>query len=171
MEHGMWRRAVSLAAAVALGVSFSVAALAHGHGHGDWGDPAKIEKHVNEHVEKIIKTVKATDDQKAKIYQIRDRLMPDLLTLVKDKRAAKQEFKDAWKQPTFDSAKLNAMVDRVADEHRAFAHKIVEAKAEMHKLLTPEQRDKLAKMYESMHKDRAEHMHKKGAEKPSKTTK
>ncbi len=137
------------AAAIGLAV---VAGLALAHGRGTWtDDPAKIEKFVNKHVEKLIQEIQATDAQKTKIYAIRDSVLPDILALSKDRKAAKEEFKQAWSKDTFDKAKVQATADRLGDEYRAFGHKILDAMGEFHAILTPEQRDKVAKMWEHEH--------------------
>jgi Spy/CpxP family protein refolding chaperone len=165
MAYETKKRLLPLLTATVFGLLLTAPAMGGGmHGWGD--DPGKIEKAYKAKVDKVIKAAKATDEQKTKIYAIRDRLLPDLQKLAKDKSEARKEFQEAWKQPQFDAAKLNATVDRIGDEYRAFCHKVVEAKAELHGILTPEQRGKVLALWEKEHKE-WKHGYGKG-EKPSK---
>ena len=128
------------------------ASLVAGCGHssrGRWSDdPARMEEHVEKHVDRLLSKLDATDEQRQKVYALRDRVIPDLLALMKGHGADRKEFVELWNQPTFDAAKLNALVDKRVDEFRAAGHNLANAAAEFHALLTPEQREKLGKMCE-----------------------
>lgn len=141
-----------IAKATVLVAALLGASLVAGCGHsprGRWSDePARVEEHVKKHVDRLLSKLDATDEQRQKVYALRDRLMPDLLALMKDRSADKREFAELWSQPTFDAAKLNALVDRRGDELRAAGHNLANATAEFHSLLTPEQRQKVAQMCE-----------------------
>ena len=111
-------------------------------------DPAQVEEGVKSHVDRMLSKLDVTDDQRAKAYALRDRVMPDILALVKAHQEDGKQLKELWSQPTFDTAKLNAQVDKTSDEMKVFLHKMADVTGEFHALLTPEQRDKLQKMCE-----------------------
>lgn len=133
---------------VALVGASLVAGCGHSH-RGRWSDdPARLEEHVKKHVDRLLSKLDATDEQRQKVYALRDRLMPDLVALMKGRSAGKQEFVELWNQPTLDAGKLTALVDKRIDEFRAAGHDLANATAEFHAILTPEQRAKLGQMCE-----------------------
>jgi Spy/CpxP family protein refolding chaperone len=144
----MYSRSQILQRAVLVAALVSAAFVA-GCGHrerGRWSeDPARVEEHVKKHVDRLLSKVDATDEQRQKAYAIRDRLIPDAQAFAKAPAADRKLFAELWNQPTFDAAKLNALVDQRSDELRKAAHNLANATAEFHAILTPEQREKLRK--------------------------
>jgi len=145
---GLIAMTTALVAAL-LGAAVVAGCGRHSRGGSRWSDdPARMEEHVKKHVDRLLSKLDATDEQRPKVYALRDRVMPDLLGLMKGKSAGKKEFVELWSQPTLDAAKLNALVDKRVDEFRVTGHNLANAAAEFHALLTPEQRQKLGKMCE-----------------------
>ncbi|MBI5016897.1 MAG: Spy/CpxP family protein refolding chaperone [Deltaproteobacteria bacterium] len=116
--------------------------------HREGADPSRVEEHVKKGVDRLLKKVDATDEQRQKVYALRDRIMPDIVGLAKDREATMKEIQELWKQPTLDAAKLNALVDQRADQLKTLAHKLADVAKEFHDILTPEQREKLGRMGE-----------------------
>ncbi|MBI5017153.1 MAG: Spy/CpxP family protein refolding chaperone [Deltaproteobacteria bacterium] len=135
----------ALFVAALAGVSLLAGCGHRSRGHGPM-DESRVEEHVKKHVDRLLSKMDATDEQRQKVYALRDRLMPDLQALVKARDADKKEFIELWNQPTFDAAKLNALVDQRVDQFRTTGHNLANATAEFHAILTPEQREKLAQM-------------------------
>lgn len=110
----------------------------------EWArDPDRIERYMTERVDRMLKKVDATDEQRTKAYAIRDRLMPKLVAFAQARPNTVKEALALWDQPTLDTAKLNALVDKRSDEMKALAHELVYGAGEFHAILTTEQRRKL----------------------------
>lgn len=132
------------------------ALLASGCGHRRYQegppDPAKVEEHVKSGVDRMLSKIDATDIQRQKVYELRDRLMPDVLAMVSGHYDTMKEVKNLWTSPDkLDPAKLDALCAKRGDEMKAMFHKFNVAAAEFHDLLTPEQRAKLVDMAERHH--------------------
>lgn len=119
-----------------------------GCGHGHPRDPAQVAKFVNARVDDLLDDVDATPDQRTKIHAIADRMLAEGQAF----HAGQAEVHDAllgqWKAESPDKAKLHALVDARIDAMRKLAHDAVDAGVEAHDVLTPAQREKLAKKAE-----------------------
>ncbi|MBI5446065.1 MAG: hypothetical protein HY900_33240 [Deltaproteobacteria bacterium] len=143
---------VGTAAAVAFLAAPGWANMGHGCGHGKGGyDPARLEEHVKEKVDHFLGAVEATDEQRQKIYGVRDRAIP----LLKEQMELKQKAMELRKQENPDANEFYALVDRKAD----LAKQLFDLKSEGRALLTPEQRQKAKQMHTDMH---GKGMHGKG---------
>ncbi|MBI5445643.1 MAG: Spy/CpxP family protein refolding chaperone [Deltaproteobacteria bacterium] len=135
-----------VAAAALLGAGLVTGCRAHGRHAG--ATPAEIQERVDDGLAHLERKIDATEEQKAKIAALKDRLMPDLLNLRKSHDAAAREAASLWSAPSLDTAALDALVDTTVEELRGTAHKLIQAAAELHAVLTPEQRQKLADLHE-----------------------
>jgi len=124
----------------------------HGHGHGHGRDPAEVAAFVTGRVEDALDDLDATPDQRARILAVKDRLLEAAKGLHGDRAGTHDALLAAWKAETPDRAALDALVDRRAGEMTAFAHQLVDAGVEVHAILTPEQREKLARKVERWHR-------------------
>jgi Spy/CpxP family protein refolding chaperone len=122
-----------------------------GH-HGPGRDPAQVAAFVNGRVDDLLDDVDATPDQRTRIHALADRMLAEGQALHADHEATHQTLLDAWKAETPDKAKLHALVDARADAFRKLAHDAVDAGVEAHDVLTPAQREKLAKKAERWHR-------------------
>jgi Spy/CpxP family protein refolding chaperone len=123
----------------------------HG-GHGHPRDPAQVAKFVNARVDDLLDDVDATPDQRTKIHAIADRMLAEGQALHADHAQVHETLLAQWKADTVDKAQLHALVDARMDELRKLAHDAVDAGAEAHDVLTPPQREKLAKKAERWHR-------------------
>jgi Spy/CpxP family protein refolding chaperone len=123
-----------------------------GHGKGCGNEPCskeeRVEKHADRFTERLLRKVDATEEQRRKINAIKEKLLPELATLSKERGDTLKEALALFGEPTADGAKLDALVDRKADEMRALGHKLAAAAVEVHAVLAPEQRQKLMALAE-----------------------
>ena len=103
-------------------------------------DPARMEKMVSHQVEDALDDLKATPEQRQAITAVKDRLLTRGKALRADHRATVKEALGLWEASSFDKARALALVDARLDAMRTMAHEAVEATAEVHQTLTPEQR-------------------------------
>jgi Spy/CpxP family protein refolding chaperone len=122
------------------------------HRHGPGRDPAELAAFVTDRVDGVLDDVDATPEQRTRIHAVKDRL----LAAGQKARGGHQEVHEAlraeWSAATPDAARLHALVDARAQELKAFAHEAVDAGVEVHGILTPEQREKVAKKIDRWHR-------------------
>lgn len=136
-----------LAAVALLGAGFLGGCRGHRHG-GPWAHtPADVQERADDLLTLLEKKIDATDDQKAKLSALKERLMPELLALQKSHEAAAKEVETLWLAPSLAPAALDALADKKVEEFRATERKLSQAAAELHALLTPEQRQKLWELH------------------------
>ncbi len=147
-ETHMTRHLLTLTAAGGL---LALTALATGCGHHH-RDPAQVASFVGARVDDLLDDLNATDAQRTQTHALKDRLLADGLKLHGEGEPIHAEVLAQWNSPTVDRARLHALVDERMDAFRAFAHEAVDAGVDFHDLLTPDQRAKVAKKVERMHK-------------------
>jgi Spy/CpxP family protein refolding chaperone len=140
----------ALALAVVLGV-VTLSGFGCSH-HGHPRDPAQVAKFVSGRVDDLLDDVDATPDQRTKIHAIADRMLAEGQALHADHAKVHDTIVAQWKAETPDKAQLHALVDARMDELRKVAHDAVDAGVEAHDVLTPAQREKLAKKAERWHR-------------------
>ncbi len=145
MKSKLWMTLAGLAAVIAL-AGFGRC------GGPDRHDPAQMAAFVTDQVDDVLDDLNATDAQRQQIHAIKDRLLAQGMELHKDGEPLHGEVKAQWESATPDRARLHALVDQRFDAMRAFAHQAVDAGIEVHDILTPEQRAKLEKKAERMHR-------------------
>jgi Spy/CpxP family protein refolding chaperone len=135
---------LALTGAALLAFTATPGAAGFGHGHGKGGcDPARLEEHVKQKVDKMIEALGADDQQRQTLYGVRDRAIP----LLKEKMALKKEAKELWKDENPSKEALHQMIDRKA----AIAKELADLKLEAMAALTPEQRQKAREMHKERH--------------------
>jgi len=121
-----------------------------GHGHGK--DPAQLAAFVTDRVDDALDDVDATPDQRTRIHAIKDRM----LEAAKEAHAGHDEVRATvlgeWKADSMNRQKLHDLVDQRAEVLRKLAHQAVDAAADAHDVLTPAQREKVAKKAERWHR-------------------
>lgn len=147
MKSKLWMTLAGLAAVIALG-GFGRC------GGPDRHDPAQMAAFVTDRVDDMLDDLNATDAQRQQVHAIKDRLLAQGMEMHKDAEPLHGEVKAQWESATPDRARLHALVDQRFDAMRAFAHQAVDAGIEVHDILTPEQRAKLEKKVERMHRFR-----------------
>ena len=138
---------------VIIGLALGVAVVAlTGFGFGRcWHhrhDPARMAELVTERVDDALDDVDATPEQRQRIHAVKDRMLARAKELHGDRAEGREVILEAWKSDAPDAATLHALVDERADAMRKLAHEAVDAGIEVHGILTPEQRAKLAEKAE-----------------------
>ncbi len=145
MKSRFWTIAAGLAAVLALA------------GFGRCGgpnsrDPSQVAAFVTDRVDDTLDDLNATDAQRQQIHAIKDRLLSKGLELRKEGEPLHAEVLAQWQSATPDRARLHALVDQRFEAMRAFAHEAVDAGIEVHGILTPEQRERVTKKVERLHR-------------------
>jgi periplasmic protein CpxP/Spy len=107
-------------------------------------DPEHLERMVTHQVDDALDDLKATPEQRQKVLAVKDRMLASGKALRADHKATVQEALSVWEAPSFDRARALALVDARLDAMRTLAHQAVDAAAEVHDTLTPEQRAQVA---------------------------
>jgi Spy/CpxP family protein refolding chaperone len=134
-------RVLSFTALLAAGVAV-LGATGCGHHRPD---PARMEKLVTSRVDDALDDLKATPEQRQAITAVKDRLLVSARALRGDHQATATEALGLWEAASFDRSRALALVDARLDAMRTMAHEAVEAAAEVHATLNPEQRAQVAR--------------------------
>jgi periplasmic protein CpxP/Spy len=129
-------------AAGALGLT---AFRGHGPGHGD---PAHMEKFINNRLADMLDDLHATDAQRQQITAIKDKLVADHKALRASHADTKKELLAQWQADKPDAAKVHAIVSEKASGMTGFANEVADALVQVHGILTPDQRAQLTKKLE-----------------------
>jgi Spy/CpxP family protein refolding chaperone len=140
MKTGL-KKLLSLTALLVAGVAF-LGATGCGHRRPD---PARMEKLVTHRVDDALDDLKATPEQRQRISAVKDRMLAGARAMRGDHQATVKEALGLWETSSFDRARALALVDARLDAMRALAHEAVDAAAEVHATLTPEQRTEVAR--------------------------
>ena len=99
---------------------------------------------INWRIERALRQINATDEQRTKVRAIQARLLDDVHAFRGQQRSVREELTNAILAPAFDSAKLNTLVDDRSQALRELGHRLVDAGAEIDLVLTAEQKAQLA---------------------------
>ena len=102
-----------------------------------------MHKFVDFVVNEKLDEIGATDAQKQKVREIKDRLLKDARALHQDHAGLHQELLGLLEQDNPDPARLRAFVHERTEAMTRFADEAADAAIELHGVLTPEQRKKL----------------------------
>jgi len=140
-------------AAVALSL-VAVVGLAgfRGCGHHGGRDPAQVAAFVTERLDDALDDLAATPAQRTAIQGIKDTLLAQAQTLRAQHQADHALLLAEWNADHPDRAKIQALIDARANELTALAHQAADAAIQVHDILTPEQRAKVAKKLERHHR-------------------
>jgi Spy/CpxP family protein refolding chaperone len=123
-----------------------------GCGRPDHRDPAAVAAFVTDRLDDLLDDVDATPAQRTQLQAIKDRVLASAQKLHGTRQATHQTLLGEWNAEKVDRAKVHALIDQRAEEMKAMAHEAADAAIEAHDVLTPEQRAKLAKKAERMHR-------------------
>jgi len=106
-------------------------------------------------VKHIASELKLDDSQKARMEKIKDEFLARRPEMSKMRDETVKEANELMRSPEIDKARLNALQEKnkaFADDMIGF---VVAKFAEIHDMLTPEQRDKLVTLIEKHHREGA----------------
>jgi protein CpxP len=137
-----WRalRRVVLVAIVGIAAGAAAFAQPH-HPHGDGGPGMMM---WGRHLDRALDAVGASDAQRAQIRQITDAAMADLKAQHQAARDLRQQMMQAFTQPTVDANAIEALRQQMLAQHDQASRRMMQAMLDVSRVLTPEQRAKLA---------------------------
>ena len=135
---------LALAAVGATGVLGAGALRAHGHGgFPGHGSHAMMEKFIDFTLNEKLDEIQASEVQKQKVREIKDRLVLEGKALHDDRDGFRQQIVSLLAQDEPDTARVRALVQQRTEAFTHFADDATDAVLELHGVLTPEQRKKL----------------------------
>lgn len=134
--------ALTVAASGVAGLGAWRAHAFHG-GAGGHRDHALMSRFVDFAVDEKLKELNATDAQKQKVREVKERLMRDGQALHGDHAAFCAELLEMLSRDDLDPATLRAAVKGRTDAWVRFADEATDAVLELHGAFTPEQRTRL----------------------------
>ena len=146
MQKPLTLGALALVAVVAL------TGFRGGCGRPDHRDPAQVAAFVTDRLDDALDDLDATPEQRTRIQAIKDRMLEKVQAMRADRRATHEVLLGEWNAAQVDRAKVHALIDERAARLQAMAHEAADAIIEAHDVLTPEQRAKVAKKAERMHR-------------------
>lgn len=144
---------VALAATVlgVLAAAVTLTGFRHGFGHRHHS-PEQLQSFVTDRVDDALDDLDATPEQRERIHAVKQRLLDQGLALRGSGREAHGVVLEQWNAASPDAARLHQLVDERFEAYRTLAHQAVDAGVEVHGILTPEQRAKVAKKAERHHR-------------------
>jgi Spy/CpxP family protein refolding chaperone len=106
-----------------------------------------MQERISAHVEDVLEDIEATPEQRQKILAVKDRLLEKGKALHAQRGEGMRDLLAQWESPTIDVAAVHSRIDARAQGMQAFAHEAADALAEVHGILTPEQRAKVARKW------------------------
>jgi Spy/CpxP family protein refolding chaperone len=155
-----------LAAGVVIAVTASIGltALAQpmpgGH-HGGFGGPGMFmgsPEHIGRAVDHVLDGVNATDAQRTQIKQIVTQAAADLKAQRDAGRALHERSMQIFTAPTVDAAAAESVRQQMLTQHDTASRRVLQAMLDISRVLTPEQRAKLAERMNERHKRMEERM-------------
>jgi periplasmic protein CpxP/Spy len=145
--------ALAVSGAGALGVG-AWTAYAHGGFRGH-RDPAMVHKFVDFAVNEKLDEIGATDAQRQKVKEIKDRLIEGAHSLHESKAELRGDLLKLLEQENPDPAQVKAVVRQRTQAFTRFVDEAADAVVELHAVFTPEQRTQLlADLREHMERHR-----------------
>jgi Spy/CpxP family protein refolding chaperone len=141
---GGWRL-LAAATLLALLSAFALSAWAHpSHGHGPGGRMGDSPEHVTRMVDRMLRGVDATEEQRRQIRDIAQGTAVDLKAQRDAGRTLRERQMQLFTQPTVDAAAVEALRQQMLQQHDQTSRRITQAMLDASRVLTPEQRAKLA---------------------------
>lgn len=117
-------------------------AYAHGGFQGH-RDHAMVHKFIDFTVNEKLSAIGATDAQKQKVREIKDRLVKDGHPLRESHAAFRDDLLKLLEQDNLDPAQVKALVRERTEAFTRFADEAADAVVELHGVFTPDQRKQL----------------------------
>ena len=144
---------------IAAGIVFLFILSGCSHRHGGH---ARFSKNPEKHIYKIVKVMSRkldlTDGQKVQVNELIQGLATDLSDIEKMKMELHNTIVDELGKEEVDVSALNGVIDNKAEQMNSLRYKVVDAFAEFHRMLTPQQRQKLVEKI-NKHDSRFRRMH------------
>jgi periplasmic protein CpxP/Spy len=119
------------------------AAYAQGRHHGG-GDPAERERRMEGRIDRLVRDLGGTPEQKERLLAIARTAMADLQPMREQARETRRQGMALLAAPSIDRAALERLRATRMQAEDARSRRIVQAMADAAEVLTPEQRTKAA---------------------------
>ena len=150
-----------VAAAVVVLAAASAAFSANAQGHGGMGGPDRghgmtmfdgSPQHIDRRIDHLLDGLNASDAQRSQIKQIAVAAAADLSGQRAAGRALREKGMQLFAAPTVDAAAAESLRQQMLAQHDQASKRTLQAMLDVSKVLTPEQRAKVAaRMQERMH--------------------
>jgi len=156
-------RMVMLSMLVAISATVAMSAWAEPMGHGPRGGGSGMmfggsPERVARGVDRMLDGLNATDAQRTQIKQIAQAAATDLKAQREATRALREKSREIFAAPTVDAAAAESVRQQLVVKHDENSRRMLQAMLDVSRVLTPEQRAKLAERM----KMRGEHRHEHG---------
>lgn len=143
---GAKRVAAAVLIAVAGGATLSAFAMEHRHGgHGMMGGgPGMGMPFGGRGLDRMLDGLNATEQQRSQLQQIMKSAMDDLRAQREQHRALRERAMQVYTAPTVDANAAEQVRQQMLAQHDAASKRMTAAMVEASRVLTPEQRAKLA---------------------------
>jgi Spy/CpxP family protein refolding chaperone len=139
-------RLMGVALLVAALGSVTLAAWAQPHGgHGMHGGPGMGMMFGGRGLERMLDSVNATTEQRSQIKAIAERAMTDMKAQRESGKATREQMAQLFTQPTVDANAAEALRTQLMQQHDQASRRMVQTMLEVSRVLTPEQRQQIAK--------------------------
>jgi protein CpxP len=118
-------------------------------GHGMHGGPGMGWFGGGKHLERLLDSVDATPEQRAQIKQITQAAMTDLKAQRESGTSLREQGMALFAAPTVDANAVEALRQKMLQQHDQSSRRMSQAMLDVSRVLTPEQRAKLATQLKS----------------------
>jgi Spy/CpxP family protein refolding chaperone len=115
----------------------------HGPGQGMMGGPGMMGGMMSE---RALDAVNATAEQRAQVKQIMDAARTDMRAQHEAARPLHDQMRQLFTQPTVDARAAETMRQQLLAQHDRASQRMMQAMLDVSRVLTPEQRTKLAEL-------------------------
>jgi Spy/CpxP family protein refolding chaperone len=136
-------RLLALTTLVALSAGVLQTAQAGPGGHGGAGGPG-LAMASPRHLDRMLDSVNATAEQRTQIQQILGTAREELKGQREQARTLRQQSAALFAQPTVDARAAEALRAQMVAQHDAASKRMLQAMLDVSRVLTPEQRQKMA---------------------------
>lgn len=136
---------------VMLGAVFPLAATGCHRGHHD-GSEAEMREHAHDMAELVLDHVDANAEQEARIEQILDPLVPELVALRPERRALMLELQEALAAPQVDPRRVDEIRKKGLELADRASARMAQALVDAAQVLDQDQRAKLVKHWQRRHR-------------------
>lgn len=138
-------RAVLFGVVLAVAGTATLTAWAHpGGGPGRHEGGAMMLGGSPKHIDRVLDSVDATEAQRTQVQQIAAAARADLKAQREAGRALREQQLQLFAQPTVDANAVEALRRQMLTQHDQASQRITQAMLDVSRVLTPEQRAKLA---------------------------
>ena len=139
---------------IVIGLIIPLGLLGCGGPPDDAQTTAQVHKRMERRLSKGLDMIDATEQQKARIKVMAKDLATKGHQLKAPHEQARKQLLAQWSSPNPDRKAAHRIVDKQLDLMRKFVHQVVDRVADLHAVLTPQQRKDVSDKLEQLHEKR-----------------